>query len=236
MKREIILDTETTGLDPKNGDRIVEIAAIELFNGSVSTNNFHRYINPERDIPDSAFRVHGISDEMVADKPKFADIVADFLLFIGDDSIVAHNADFDLRFLNSELERIGRAPLSNERVIDTLALARKKHPGSSNSLDALCARYGVDRSHRVKHGALIDAEILAEVYIELTGGRQTSLSLQIRKEIRKVEFKAGLTERPLALPSFLAPGDEARHRELVSSLSAAAFWRRYWTEAERSES
>ena len=172
----------------------------------------------------------------MADKPKFADIVADFLLFIGDDLIVAHNADFDLRFLNSELERIGRPPLSNERVIDTLALARKKHPGSSNSLDALCARYGVDRSHRVKHGALIDAEILAEVYIELTGGRQTSLSLQIRKEIRKVEFKAGLTERPRALPSLLAADDKTRHRELVASLSAAAFWWRYWTEAERIES
>lgn len=227
MKREIILDTETTGLDPQNGDRVIEIAAIEMLNGSITNNEFHIYINPEREIPDSAFRVHGISNEMVADKPKFREIVDDFLEFIADDPIVAHNAEFDLKFLNSELQKIGRALLGNDRMIDTLAIARKKHPGSSNSLDALCTRYGVDRSRRVKHGALIDAEILAEVYIELNGGRQTSLSLHIRKEIRRAEFKDGLTARPKPLPAAITAGDEANHRVLVDGLGGAAFWRRY---------
>ncbi|WP_374545363.1 DNA polymerase III subunit epsilon [Rhodoblastus sp.] len=227
MTREIILDTETTGLDPANGDRIIEIAAVELINGSLTNNNYHQYINPERDIPDSAFRVHGISAEMVADKPKFVEIVEQFIGFIGDDVIVAHNAEFDLKFINSELQKIGRIPLSNDRVVDTLALARKKHPGSPNSLDALCTRYGVDRTRRVKHGALIDAEILAEVYVELTGGRQTSLSLQIRKEIRKVNWSGGLTERPRALASPFTAADAESHRQLVESLGAAALWRRY---------
>lgn len=227
MSREIILDTETTGLDAQAGDRIIEIAAIELINGSVTNNNFHCYINPERDIPDSAFRVHGISFDMVADKPVFSGIVDQFMDFVGDDPIVAHNAEFDLKFINCELQKIGRPPISGERVIDTLALARKKHPGASNSLDALCTRYGVDRSRRVKHGALIDAEILAEVYIELRGGRQTSLSLQVRKEIRKTEFTGGMTERPRPLPSRVTEASEASHSTLIETLGATPVWRRY---------
>jgi DNA polymerase-3 subunit epsilon len=227
MTREIILDTETTGLDAHAGDRIIEIAAIELVNGSMTNNNFHCYINPERDIPDSAFRVHGISFDMVADKPVFAGIVDQFIEFVGDDLIVAHNAEFDLKFINSELQKIGRTPISGDRVIDTLALARKKHPGASNSLDALCTRYGVDRSRRIKHGALIDAEILAEVYIELRGGRQTSLSLQVRKEVRKTVFKDGMTERPRQLPRRMTENCEASHLSLVESLGTSAFWRRY---------
>jgi DNA polymerase III subunit epsilon len=227
MTREIILDTETTGLDAQGGDRIIEIAAIELVDGSMTTNSFHCYINPERDIPDSAFRVHGISFEMVADKPIFAGIADQFMDFIGDDPIVAHNAEFDLKFINCELQKIGRPPVSGERVIDTLALARKRHPGASNSLDALCTRYGVDRSRRVKHGALIDAEILAEVYIELRGGRQTSLSLQVRKEIRKTVFTGGMTERPRPLPPRVTEISEASHSILVESLGANPFWGRY---------
>jgi DNA polymerase-3 subunit epsilon len=227
MTREIILDTETTGLDAHGGDRIIEIAAIELVNGSLTSNSFHCYINPERDIPDSAFRVHGISFDMVADKPIFSVIVDQFMDYIGDDPIVAHNAEFDLKFINSELQKIGRSPISGERVIDTLALARKKHPGASNSLDALCTRYGVDRSRRIKHGALIDAEILAEVYIELRGGRQTSLSLQVRKEVRKTVFTGGITERPHQLPVRLTDRCEASHSTMVESLGANAFWLRY---------
>jgi DNA polymerase-3 subunit epsilon len=225
--RQIILDTETTGLDPHNGDRIIEIAAVELVNGSQSKNTFHHYINPERDIPDSAFRVHGISAEMVADKPKFGDIADLFMRFVGDDPIIAHNAEFDVRFINAELARLERPPLSGDRIVDTLALARKKHPGASNSLDALCARYGVDRSRRVKHGALIDAEILAEVYIELSGGRQTSLSLQSRREIRKIVLTNGLAARGAEVGSLLTPDEAAAHEQLVGSLGAAAFWRRY---------
>jgi DNA polymerase-3 subunit epsilon len=227
MTREIILDTETTGLDAQGGDRIIEIAAVELINGSMTMNSFHCYINPERDIPDSAFRVHGISFEMVADKPIFAGIVDQFIDFVGDDPIVAHNAEFDLKFINCELQKIGRPPISGERVIDTLALARKKHPGASNSLDALCTRYGVDRSRRVKHGALIDAEILAEVYIELRGGRQTSLSLQVRKEIRKTVFTGAMTERLRPLPCGVTEPGVLSHLTLVESLGANAIWRRY---------
>lgn len=227
MTREIILDTETTGLDPQNGDRIIEIAAVELIDGSLSKSTFHQYINPERDIPDSAFRVHGISAEMVADKPKFSEIAETFLNFIGDDPIVAHNAEFDVRFINAEMARIARPALSGDRIVDTLALARKKHPGAPNSLDALCARYGVDRSRRVKHGALIDAEILAEVYIELTGGRQTSLSLQSRREIRKIVMTDGLVARLTAVGPLLTPSEAADHERFMESLGAGAFWRRY---------
>jgi DNA polymerase-3 subunit epsilon len=227
MTREIILDTETTGLDAQGGDRIIEIAAIELVNGSVTNNSFHCYINPERDIPDSAFRVHGISLEMVADKPVFMEIVDKFMDFIGNGLIVAHNAEFDLKFINCELQKISRPPISGDRIVDTLALARKKHPGASNSLDALCTRYGVDRSRRVKHGALIDAEILAEVYIELRGGRQTSLSLQVRKEIRKTVITGTVTERPHPLSCGVTESSVLSHLTLVESLGANAIWGRY---------
>src|SRR5208282_85541 len=201
--REIILDTETTGLDPAGGDRIVEIAALEIFNGYLTENKFHTYINPERDMPDSAFKVHGISEVFLNDKPTFVSIVDLFLDFIGQDPIVAHNADFDVRFINAEMERVGRSPIGNDRVIDTLALARRKHPGASNSLDALCARYGIDRSRRSKHGALIDSEILAEVYIELKGGRQTSLTFSSSKEARRIKPTRGLAERRNLVPSYL---------------------------------
>lgn len=175
--REIIFDTETTGLDPKTGDRMVEIGCVEMVGRMETGRTFHAYYNPERDMPAGAEAVHGLSASFLSDKPLFADTVQPLLDFIGDAPLVAHNASFDFGFLNMELERCGRPPVSLDRMIDTVAMARKKHPGAKNSLDALCTRYGVDRSHRVKHGALLDAELLAQVYIELTGGRQIGLEL-----------------------------------------------------------
>ena len=175
--REIIFDTETTGLDPKTGDRMVEIGCIEMVARVETGRTFHAFFNPERDMPAEAERVHGLSAAFLSAKPRFAEAADDLLAFLGDAPLVAHNAGFDFGFLNSELERTGRAPISYDRMIDTVALARKKHPGAKLSLDALCTRYGIDRSHRVKHGALLDAELLAQVYVELTGGRQIGLSL-----------------------------------------------------------
>lgn len=228
MLREIIIDTETTGLEANAGDRIVEIAAIEILNGITSENTFHHYINPEREIPDSAFRVHGISTEMVSDKPKFGDIAEEFTVFIGNDPIVAHNAEFDLGFINSELRRIGRAALELNRIVDTLALARKRFPGQSNSLDALCNRFGVDRSRRVKHGALVDVEILAEVYAELRGGRQTTLTLQVDRKISTNRIERDLMlRRPNDLPSLLTERERQNHGALIEGLGGPALWQRY---------
>lgn len=228
MLREIIIDTETTGLEARSGDRIVEIAAIEIINGIKSENTFHRYINPEREIPDSAFRVHGISTEMVSGKPKFFDVAVEFMEFIRNDPIVAHNAEFDLGFINSELHRVGLPALESNRVIDTLALARKKFPGQSNSLDALCNRFGVDRSRRVKHGALVDAEILAEVYAELRGGRQTTLTLQVERKISNNRMERDLMlRRPSNLPSLLTERERQDHGALIDGLGGPALWGRY---------
>lgn len=175
--REIIFDTETTGLDPKTGDRMVEIGCVEMVDRIETGNSYHAYYNPERDMPSAAEAVHGLSISFLETKPKFAETADELLDFLGDAPLVAHNAGFDFGFLNAELERIGREPIAMDRMIDTVALARKKHPGAKLSLDALCTRYGVDRSHRVKHGALLDAELLAQVYVELTGGRQIGLEL-----------------------------------------------------------
>lgn len=175
--REIIFDTETTGFDPQTGDRMVEIGCIEMVGRIMTGNTFHAYFNPERAMPSAAEQVHGLSDRFLSDKALFAHKVDDLLEFIGDSPLVAHNASFDFGFLNMELERCGRAAVSMERMIDTVALARVRHPGAKLSLDALCTRYGIDRSHRVKHGALLDAELLAHLYIELTGGRQIGLGL-----------------------------------------------------------
>ena len=175
--REIIFDTETTGLDPKTGDRMVEIGCIEMIGRVETGNTFHAFFNPERDMPPEAERVHGLSAAFLSTKPRFAETVDELLAFLGDAPLVAHNAGFDFGFLNNELERIGRAPISMERMVDTVAIARKRHPGAKLSLDALCTRYGIDRSHRVKHGALLDAELLAQVYVELNGGRQIGLGL-----------------------------------------------------------
>ena len=175
--REIVLDTETTGLDPYQGHRLVEIGCIELINRFPSGQSFHRYLNPERDMPAEAFAVHGLSTEFLRDKPPFAEIVDELIEFIGDAPLVAHNAMFDLGFLNAELERAGKMLVARERLVDTLLLARRKHPAGPNRLDDLCARYGIDNSRRTKHGALLDAEILAEVYLELIGARQAQLIL-----------------------------------------------------------
>lgn len=181
--REIIFDTETTGLDPKSGDRLVEIGCIEMVNRVPTGATFHCYFNPDRDMPAEAERVHGISAAFLADKPRFHEKAAEFLEFIGEEAmLVAHNAGFDFGFVNAELEMCGLPPLSRDRMVDTVAMARMRHPGAKNSLDALCTRYGIDRSHRTKHGALLDAELLAQVYVELTGGRQIGLSLAAEVE------------------------------------------------------
>jgi DNA polymerase III subunit epsilon len=175
--REVIFDTETTGLDPKTGDRMVEIGCVEMVDRVETGNSYHAYYNPERDMPAAAEAVHGLSSDFLSGKPLFSETADELLEFLGDAPLVAHNAGFDFGFLNTELKRIGREPISMDRMIDTVAIARKKHPGAKLSLDALCTRYGVDRSHRVKHGALLDAELLAQVYVELKGGRQIGLEL-----------------------------------------------------------
>ena len=175
--RHVVLDTETTGLSAKDGHRIIEIGAVELVNLSVTGRSLHLYINPERDIDAGALEIHGLSSELLADKPVFADVLVEFIDFIGNDLLVIHNAPFDIGFLNAEFARCGRPPLSMERVIDTLSLAREKYPGAQASLDALCRRFGVDNTHRDLHGALIDADLLAAVFVELKGGRQPGLEL-----------------------------------------------------------
>lgn len=176
--REIVFDTETTGLNSGGDDRLVEIGCIELVGRIETGRTFHAYVNPERSMPAEAQAVHGLSDAFLADKPRFADIAGDLIAFLGDDAmLVAHNAMFDFGFLNAELKRCSRPPIDLARMIDTVAMARKLHPGAKHSLDALCTRYGIDRSHRIKHGALLDAELLAQLYIEMTGGRQIGLGL-----------------------------------------------------------
>jgi len=177
--REIIFDTETTGLDPNTGDRLVEIGCIEMVNRVATGRTFHEYFNPDRDMPMEAERVHGLSAAFLSDKPRFPEKVEALLEFLGDDPLVAHNAQFDFGFLNFELGLCGYESIGEDRMIDTLVLARRRHPGAKHSLDALCSRYGVDRSHRTLHGALLDAELLAQVYVELTGGRQIGLQLAV---------------------------------------------------------
>lgn len=229
--REIILDTETTGLDPTNGDKIVELGCVELLNSVPTGQTFHAYLDPERSVPDEAFRVHGLSTEFLRGKPKFIEVVDEFVAFIGESRLVIHNADFDIKFLNAELLAGGRKPLSRERVVDTLALARKKHPGASNSLDALCSRYKIDNSRRTKHGALLDAEILADVYIELTGGRQTTLVLQsVKPSVKPQQIVIPQkTNRLRAPPPQLLSAEEAEaHAELRNSLGEKAFWKTFF--------
>lgn len=179
--REIVLDTETTGLDPKAGHRIVEIGAVELVNHLPTGRSQQLYINPERDMPAEAFAVHGLSEEFLADKPTFAEIAEDFLGFVGDATLVIHNAEFDMKFLNAELDRLGRPALPAERAVDTVGMARRKFPGAPASLDALCRRFQIDLTDRTLHGALKDARLLAEVYLELIGGRQPGLELAAAK-------------------------------------------------------
>jgi len=228
VSREIVLDTETTGLNPVTGDRVVEIGGVELFNHIPTGKHFHHYINPERAMADDAFQVHGLSDAFLADKPRFAEIAEDMLAFFGDATLIAHNAPFDISFLNAELERTRRAPLANP-VIDTVALARDKHPGAKVSLDALCKHYGIDTSRRVLHGALLDSEILADVYLELIGGRQVALALVEETRIvltGVVQFQPA-AKRPSPLPSRLDAETLAAHLALIKTLGSGAIWGDY---------
>ena len=229
--REIIFDTETTGLDPNTGDRIVEIGCIECINHVPTGATFHVYINPERDMPEAAFKVHGLSSDFLRDKPVFAAIAQDFVDFIGDAKLVAHNAFFDLGFINAELKRLGYDIVDSSRIVDTLALARKKNPFGPNSLDALCARYGIDNSRRTKHGALLDAEILAEVYLEMMGGRQTGLDLAASITIVETsgdDVSAPASRaRPTPLPSRLTADELAAHTAFIATLGDAAVWKTY---------
>ena len=208
--REIVLDTETTGVEALKGDRIVEIGCVELVNHCPTGRNYHVYINPERDMPDGAFRVHGLSEAFLSDKPVFAAIAGEFAAFIADAKLVIHNAAFDVGFINMEFGRLGIPPIVPALVVDTLAMARRKHPGASNSLDALCSRYGIDNSRRTKHGALLDSEILAEVYIELIGGKQASLGLGVDAAAGRPGVAMAAVEKP------------QRQRELAPRLSEEA--------------
>ncbi len=221
--REIVFDTETTGFDPANGDRLVEIGCIELINRVESGRSFHRYCNPERDMPAGAEAVHGLSAHFLSDKPLFADIADDLLDFLGDDAkLIAHNATFDFGFVDAELVRAGRAPLDGGRMIDTVAMSRRLHPVGKHSLDALCVRYGIDRSHRVKHGALLDAELLAQVYIEMTGGRQIGLQLVENEDDALMEAVSAVVRpfRP-ARAHGASETDLARHAAFIARIEGA---------------
>ncbi|WP_404400940.1 DNA polymerase III subunit epsilon [Pelagibacterium halotolerans] len=227
--REIVLDTETTGLSPRQGDRLVEIGCVELINHVPTGKNHHVYINPERDMPEEAFRVHGLSDEFLRDKPVFADVVEDFIAFIGDATLIIHNAPFDMGFLNAELEWVQRPALTNP-VIDTVMLAREKHPGARVSLDALCKHYGIDNSRRTLHGALLDSEILAEVYLELIGGRQVALALseEARTYGAEPDARPRAAQRPQPLPPRLTQAELAAHAAfLEKELGDKAIWTQY---------
>ena len=227
--REIVLDTETTGLDPFQGHRLVEIGCIELVNRIPSGQSFHRYLNPERDVPSEAAAIHGLSSEFLKDKPFFAEIVDDLVAFIGDAPLVAHNALFDLAFLNAELGRVGKTLVPRERLVDTLLLARRKYPGAPNRLDDLCTRYGIDNSRRTKHGALLDAELLAEVYLELIGARQAQLIL-VDVGTSAIGAPAGPTPirvRPTALAVRLTADERDAHLAFVATLGEGAIWRDY---------
>lgn len=220
--REIVFDTETTGLDPRTGDRMVEIGCIEMVNRVATGRVFHEYFNPERDMPEEAERVHGLSAAFLSAKPKFAEKVAAFLDFIGDAPMVAHNAGFDFGFINAELAACGHDAVCTSRMVDTIRIAKQKHPGAKLSLDALCTRYGIDRSHRTKHGALLDAELLAQLYVELTGGRQIGLEL-VGEAV--AEQAADESAGPAIEREFRAPRPHAasqaeieRHAAFVSTL------------------
>lgn len=231
MTREIVLDTETTGLSPAEGDRIVEIGCVELINHIPTGQNYHVYINPQRDMPEGAFRVHGLSEEFLSDKALFGDVAEEFLEFIDGGTLVIHNAPFDMGFLNAELKKVGREQLKNE-VIDTVKVARKAHPGARVSLDALCKHYGIDNTKRTLHGALLDSEILAEVYLELLGGRQVGLALSAEVQARTDEetkdiVKTTAKSRPTPLPSRVGEQETIAHDAMVESIGESALWHKY---------
>jgi DNA polymerase III subunit epsilon len=226
--REIVLDTETTGLDPLQGHRLVEIGAIELINRIPSGQTFHAYVNPERAMPAEALAIHGLDDAFLEDKPPFAQVADALLTFLGDAALVMHNAAFDIGFLNAELERLGRPSIGRERIVDTLLIARRKHAGASNRLDDLCARYSIDSSRRTLHGALLDAELLAEVYVELIGARQAQLVLS---QVAATALATGdaiiVRERSLPLAPPLSVEECEAHRRFVATLGQNAIWLDY---------
>ena len=225
--REIVFDTETTGLDPRTGDRMVEIGCVELINLVPTGQTFHAYFNPERDMPSGAEQVHGLSAAFLSDKPKFRETAEALLAFIGDSPLIAHNAGFDFGFLNAELALCALDPVCLSRMIDTVAIAKKRHPGAKLSLDALCTRYGIDRSHRVKHGALLDAELLAQVYVELKGGRQIGLELAADvAAVSAASFDVQVVTRPTGpfrAPRPHAPSEAelARHAAFMAGIRDA---------------
>ncbi|MFP7672389.1 DNA polymerase III subunit epsilon [Marivita sp. S0852] len=227
--REIVLDTETTGFEPEQGDRIVEIGAVELYNHVPTGRTYHQYINPERSMPQDAFEVHGLGDDFLRDKPVFADIAQAFVDFIEDATLVIHNAAFDMKFLNAELTWLKRPVIPMSQSLDTLAIARRKFPGSPASLDALCRRFGIDNSSRTLHGALLDSEILAEVYLELIGGKQPDFGLSVSQG-RSGSGEMGEdwrpTARPVPLPSRISESEKAAHAAFVETLGDAALWKR----------
>ncbi|MET0723314.1 MAG: DNA polymerase III subunit epsilon [Tardiphaga sp.] len=227
--REIVLDTETTGLDPLRGDRLVEIGCVEIFNRMPTGQVYHCHINPQRDMPLEAFNVHGLSAEFLSTKPLFHEVVDAFLEFIGDAPLVIHNASFDIGFINAELDRIKRPPIPRDRLVDTLMLARRKHPGVSNRLDDLCSRYQIDNSRRTKHGALLDSELLAEVYIDLIGARQSSLILA---EDAPMQRTGGINDAPrrqrlVPLMPRLTEADIADHRAFIATLGDKPIWNEF---------
>jgi len=230
--REIVLDTETTGLEPAEGHRVVEIGAVELYNHMPTGRTWHQYINPERPMPQEAFAVHGLGDDFLRDKPLFAEIGSKFVEFVGDATLVIHNASFDMKFLNWELNSCRLAPLPMERAIDTLAMARQKFPGAPASLDALCRRFGIDNGARTLHGALLDSEILAEVYLELIGGRQPDFALsadpRANRGVTGGTGDAGWRPgpRPRPLPSRVTETEREAHEAFVAAMGDAALWHR----------
>ncbi len=229
--REVVLDTETTGLDPEQGDRIVEIGAVELKNHLPTGKTYHKYINPKRAMPAEAFAVHGLGDDFLRDKPVFSEIVDGFLNFVGDAKLIIHNASFDMKFINAELRWAERTQLPKDQALDTLVIARRKYPGSPASLDALCRRFGINSFDRTLHGALLDSEILAQVYLELIGGRQPDFglsqsSIDVKKASQDRSDTSPVLKRPAALKSRLTDQEKARHSEFVDALGPDALWRK----------
>jgi len=226
--REIVLDTETTGLDPFTGDRIVEIGAVELLNHMPTGEVYHQYINPERDMPAGAFAVHGLSAEFLLDKPVFTTVAKEFLDFIQDSRLIIHNAAFDMKFLNAELDWSSHPQIPLRQSLDTLAIARKKFAGAQNSLDALCRRFGIDNSNRTLHGALLDSQILAEVYLELIGGRQPDFALKVVQNTGRNTLSGDYIpqKRPEAMPSRITQEESAAHAEFINELGGEALWKR----------
>lgn len=225
--REIVLDTETTGFEPEAGDRIVEIGAVELFNHLPTGKIYHQYINPERSMPTEAFEVHGLGDEFLSNKPKFAEIAQAFVDFVGDAKLVIHNASFDMKFINAELGWVNRKLIPNDQAIDTLAIARNKFPGAPASLDALCRRFGVDNSGREKHGALLDSELLAEVYLELIGGRQPDFGLATSSVAASETSEWRPQPRAEKLPSYITEEEREAHEAFIQGLGSDAAWKAY---------